>query len=233
MTTPREQIAIYSTQLSYSTDTSPTFLSILGDADYRIPNSVSSTDKIRWMNQAVRDVWKYTASTRWHSTDTLAGQAIYPLSTNMRFESIKAVYVSDSTARSTTELYEKYEAAGADDDLMGNKFYKAGNGFGLYPVPTSDEEMRAVKFSYEPVPAVYASTNDSTSVPNISNDYVELISYALCRKVALAGNNPDVSLANNYYEDYKELEREAKFNRAHRESKQKTRWNYRDGWWKG
>lgn len=205
MVTPRDQIVQYSTQIQYSTNTTPTYLSILNDIDYRVPNVVPSSDKIRWMNDAVKRHWKYVASTGIATSTTVKGVAIYSMSTDLRFEKINYVGMSDSTARSSTELYTEYTPAGANDSLSGNQYYKAGAGIGIYPVPTSDEEDRAIKAIYEPFPVVYASTTDTTSVPKIAQDYTEIITFPVCRDVARAGNNPDVELANNYEAEYRDV----------------------------
>ena len=63
LATPREQLLKYSTQLTYSTATSPTFSQILNDIDLRLPNAVASSDKIRWLNNTVSEVWKWVSST--------------------------------------------------------------------------------------------------------------------------------------------------------------------------
>ena len=234
MATPKEQIVKYSTQLTYSTHTSPTFLQILNDIDLRYPNTVASSDKIRWMNDAVREVWQFAATTNLYTTTAVAGRAIYPLSTDMRFEKIKAVFVSDSTARSSTEEWTQYELVGLDDELSGNQYYKAGNGIGIYPVPTTDEAGRGIKIIYEPMPAMYSSTSDTTSVPAFNPDYVDIIKWRVLRDIAGSGVSPDVEMVNNFQASYDEVMRKLRMDYYKRWQKNKNRrWDYRSGWWTG
>lgn len=234
LSTPKEQIAIYSTQLVYSTNTSPTFLQILNDIDTRYPNQVASSDKIRWINDTVRETWKWMASTKIYTSTAVDSQAIYPFSTDMRFDKIKTVMVSDSTARSTTELYEEYKPAGMDDELSGDCYYKAGNGFGLYPVPTTDDAGKAIKIIYEPVPPVYSSTTDTTSVPLINIDYADVLKWRPLRDVAGAGNSPDIEMVNNYQANYNEIMKKIKMDYYKRSAKTpKSRWSYKESWWSG
>lgn len=233
MTTPKEQLAKYSTQLTYSTHTSPTYHSLLSEVDMTLPNAVASSDKIAWMNDSVKRVWPWVSSTKWYQTTTVADQAIYPMSTDMRFEGIKRVFISDSTARSTTEEYTELELAHEDDTLSGFQYYKAGHGIGIYPVPsTLDYDNRALNIAYEPIPANYSSTADTTTVLPLHPHYGNLIVFDVCSRVAKAGNNPDVDLANNYTMEYRELLRDAKRDYYNRHKKKRT-WSYKEGWWNG
>ncbi len=234
MVTPRDQIVQYSTQIQYSTNTTPTYLSILNDIDYRITNVVPSSDKIRWLNDAVRENWKFMASTSIATSTSVAGQAMYAGSTDMRFDKISYVGMSDSTARSSTELYTEYAKAGQDDALSGNSYYKAGGGIGLFPVPTSNEEVRAIKIIYEPLPTVYASTTDTTTVPKINLDYTGVITTRVVRDIARAGNNPDVELANNYDNEYREQQGKMRMDYYKRKQKNKRdTYPHSEHYWNG
>ena len=234
LATPREQLLKYSTQLTYSTATAPTFSQILNDIDLRLPNAVASSDKIRWLNNTVSEVWKWVSSTRLYSTTTIAETAIYPLSTDMRYEKIKGVFKSDSTARSSTENYTEYFPVGVHDTLAGNKYYKAGNGIGIYPVPTTNQAGYALKVLYEAIPPIYSSTTDTTSVPRMGLDHVDVLKWRVLKDVALAGNAPDVTLANSYDAAYEKTMQAIKMDFYRRKTKTPDKkWNYKSGWHNG
>ncbi|MFA4834902.1 MAG: hypothetical protein WC749_02355 [Dehalococcoidia bacterium] len=234
MATPKEQIAQYSTQLVYTTSTAPTYLSLLNGIDLELPNAVASSDKIKWMNDAVRDVYKWVASTNYGSTTLTSAQAIYSLPTDARFDKLKAVMVSDSTARSSTEHWAVYVPCGEDEELSGNQYFKAGGGVGVFPVPTTDDTGKGLLFKYEQVPTAYGSTTDTTSVPDLDLDYVNIIGWKTKQRIARAGNNPDVELANNLQYEIDELI--GKMRMAYYKRKQtvpQKRISYKEGFWNG
>jgi hypothetical protein len=234
MSTPKEFLAQYSTQLVYTASTAPTFLSILTAVDTELPNAVASADKIRFMNDAVVSVWKWIASTSYTTTSLSSDKAIYALPADARFDKLKEVAVSDSTARSSTELWTLYAPCGEDDTLTGNQYYKAGGGIGLYPVPTSDDVMKGLMFKYEQMPAAYGSTTDTTSIPDLDLDYVSIINWKTKQRILQAGNDPDIDLANNCQYEANELIEKIRMNYyKKKQANPKKRVGYKEGFWNG
>jgi hypothetical protein len=153
------------------------------------------------------------------------------MSTDMRFDKIKNVFVSDSTARSSTEEYIEYLSIGTDEEFNGSNFYKAGQGIGVYPTPTSDEESRAIKVIYETVPPVFSSTTDTTSVPRISNDYAKILQWNTLKEVAGAGHSPDVEMRNNFESEFQSLLKKLKMDYyKNKQKNSKDKFSYKSGW---
>jgi len=234
MVSPRDQIAKYSTQLVYTSETTPTFLSLLQGIDAELPNTVASTDKINWMNLAIREEWRWIASTKLFSTSLTAAKAIYTLPNDARHDKINYFAVSDSTARSSTENWTVYTPVGQDDELSGNQYYKAGGGVGIYSVPTTDDAGKGLMAMYEAIPITYASTTDTTSIPNISKDYINIVSWKVKRRVALAGASPDVEVANNCQAEVDEIVKKIKMNYYKKKAKNPSdKFSYKANWWNG
>lgn len=207
---------------------------LLSEIDSRLPNTFTPTDKISWMNDMQNEIWRYMASTEPHEIDTIAGQPFYPMASDMKFDMIKAVLVSNSTVIDGTEGYAPYEYAGPDDAFSGNNYYDAVGCLGIYPVPSSDTGGGYnIKVFYEPSP-VQLSTDTLTTIPSINSEYQDILKFRCMKVIAQSGNNPDVELANNYQREEDAIMKKIKTDYYKRKAR-KPRDTYRrsEGWWNG
>lgn len=212
----------------------PTLQNLLDDIDARLPNTYTNTQKISWINSHQLEIWRYLASTELYEFDTVAGQSIYTMASDMRIDMIKSVLVSNSTTIDGTEGYTTYNYAGPDDEFDGSAYYDALGSLGIYPVPsTATGTGYNVKVSYEPSP-VALSTNTLTTVPSINTEYQDILKFRTMKIIAQSGNNPDVELANNYQREEDSIMKKIIMDYNKRKFK-KPRNTYRrsESWWSG
>lgn len=212
----------------------PTLQQLIDDVDMRLPNTFTTSQKASFMNDAIQEIWRYMASTELYEFDTIAGQALYAMASDMRIDMIKSVLVSNSTVIDGTEGYEKYWYAGPDDEMSGNSYYDALGNLGIYPVPsTATGGGYNVKVFYEPSP-VALSTNTLTTVPSINVEYQDILKFRCMKVIAQSGNNPDVELANNYQREEDAIMKKIMMDYNKRKAR-KPRDTYRrsESWWNG
>jgi len=215
----------------------PTVQQILNDIRTRLPCSTATfTDAvlIGWINDTQNEIWRYMASTEIYEFDTIAGQALYTLPSDCAFDMIKSVEVSSSTTIDGTESYVSYEYAGPDDELTGEQYYDALGNLGLYPKPSSDSGGGySVKVTYEASPT-QLSTGTLSNVPDINEEYQDILKWRVLRDIAGSGNNPDTNLVLYYQSLYDETLKKIKMNYYKRKyRKSRENWDYRQGWWDG
>ena len=212
----------------------PTIQQILDDIKSRLPYSTASfpdSQVIDWINTCQGEVYRYMASTEIYEFNTVADQALYSLSTSIAFDMIKMVQVSDSTTIDGTEGYNKYKFAGFEDELSGMQYYKALSNMGLYPTPEGTGYN--VKITYESKPTSL-STNTLGTVPDINNEYQDILKFRAMKNIAQSGNAPDVELANNYQREEDSLFNKIKMDYYKRKQRiPRSTWSYKSGWWKG
>jgi len=179
----------------------PSVQQLLNDVRTRLPASTATfTDGvvIGWMNDTQNEIWRYMASTEVYEFDTIAGQALYNMASDMAVDMVKSLQISNSTTIDGTETYTTYGYAGPDDTLAGNKYYDALGQVGLYPVPSSDTGAGYnVKVAYESSP-VQLSTNTLSTIPSINDEYQDILKWRSLRDIAGSGNNPDSNLVLYY-----------------------------------
>lgn len=214
----------------------PTAQQLLTDVRTRLPASTATfTDGVvvSWFNDCQNEIYRYMASTEIYEFDTIAGQALYNMASDMEIDKIKSVQMSDSTVIDGTEGYVTYEYAGINETLSGNCYYDALGQIGLYPVPSTSGSGYKVKIHYEASP-VQLSTNTLTTIPSVNDEYQDILKWRACRDIAGSGNNPDANLAAYYQGLYDKLFRRIKMDYYKRKSKN-PRENYHrsESWWNG
>lgn len=226
-----ELLASHSTAVSASSRAYPT----VGDLVSRVAADMPSTQSEAWHVAKVSDFlaqhWQRMASTCLYTTTLSSGQAIYPFTTDMAFENIRQVLVSDSSALSTTAVWTRYDPAGMEDALTPRRYFKAGHGLGLYPVPTSDEHGNYFAILYSPIPPRFASTSDSTTVLPLPYEYLAACASYVKAEIAGSGDAPDVALRNNHWLDMQERLARARMDDYRRRTRNiPRRYSYRSGW---
>lgn len=215
----------------------PTVQQLLNDVRTRLPASTETfTDGvvIGWMNDTQNEIWRYMASTEPFEFDTIAGQALYNMASDMEIDMIKSVQVSNSTVIDGAETYATYDYAGPSDTLSGNRYYDAYGLIGLYPVPSSDVGSGyKVKITYEPSP-IQLSTNTLTSIPSINDEYQDILKWRSLRDIAASGNNPDMNLYSFYQGLYEKLFKRIKMDYNKRKAANpRDTYPRSEGWYNG
>jgi hypothetical protein len=210
-----------------------TLRQLLADIDTRLPNGIAQASKVRWLNNAQNEVWRWVASTEMYTFNTVSTDYLYTLTTNIRLDEIQAVRVSNSTVNDGTEDYFAYQFCGVDQPLVDCSWY-TGMGehqLGLYPLP--DESGYRVQVTYRQYPA-QLTTDLLDNALTIDEEYEELLATRCMEIIAKAGNAPDVGLGNNYEMDYKERLKSLKMDYYKKRQRQPNNpWDYTRGWYRG
>ena len=224
----------YSTQAAVNASTYPTVQNLLDEIALDLPTTQTDAWRCDKFNDYLAQNWKWFASTSLHTTTLTSSKAVYGLTTDMRFENVKAVLVSDSSTLTTTGRWTEYSQAGSDEPLQSLTYFKALHGIGLYPVPTSDENANYFGVVYSPLPPRY-STATLTTVPNVSPDYLSGMKSWVKAEICKTGPEPDVDLANNHMADALETVAKAKlaFYQRKQHDKPNRASSYKKKWWTG
>ena len=230
----REFLLSYSTQTAQSASTYPTIQNLLDEIAADLATTQTDAWRIDKMNDYLLRNWKWFASTKLHTTTLSTGQAVYGLTTDMRFENIKAVLVSDSSTLTTTGLWTEYTLGGSADEAQSQTYFKALHGVGLYPVPTSDEHANYWGVLYSPSVPHYSTASLST-VPNVLPDFLSGMKSFVKSEIAKSGAEPDVDLANNHLADAMEVAGEARlaFYKRQQHDKATRKSDYSSKWYRG
>jgi hypothetical protein len=215
----------------------PSVQQLLNDIRTRFPASTNTfTDGIviGWMNDTQNEIWRFMASTEVYETDTVAGQAIYSMASDMRIDMIKSLQISNSTTIDGTEGYITYDYAGPEDELSGNQYYDALGQIGIYPVPsTATGSGYKIKISYEASP-VQLSTDTLATIPSVNAEYQDILKWRALRDITGSGNDPNVALENNYQAKYDKIYKKIKMDYYKRKSANpRDTYSYAEGWNKG
>lgn len=207
-----------------------TLKQVMDYIDTMIPNSLDSTTKIGFVNDAQSKYWQYLTREAYdNSLETEANVALYTFPTGITFPQVTSIYVSDSTETpSSTHNYTQYRLKGTEDSAVGNQYYDGlDEDFGLYPVP--DEDGKPILIRYQETPTIFETTAESTTYFKYDDDYVNLIKYKACASVAKAGRFPNAELANNYERDAMESWKNIKLKYEKENVKTpKHKWGYKD-----
>ena len=211
----------------------PTVVQILADIDVRLPNSFTEAQKLAFCNDIQRKLYPYIDYEQTY--DFVASSSMeYSLSTNIRIDKIKAVYIADSTLATSTTVWQEHEYVGAGNTLEGYQYYvpniehyntTAVNTIGLYPNSTEERYGRIYYNSL--LPAL-----TTTTTPSFNEEWHDIIKFGVMEIIAKSGNNPDIELANNYHREYRDMLREIKKATATKKWKRpRYKWNYAEHTW--
>jgi hypothetical protein len=175
---------------------------ILTDIDVRIPNSFTNAQKIGWINEILLQIYKYMNSDEKEMCTflTVLDQLTYLLPLNLTLDEIITVSISNETTISSDTVFTVYEFKGPNEELNGNNYFDALNGLiGIYPIP--DTTGYTVNILYEKKPDLLSATA-LTAIPGIDEKYHNILTFYCCNVIAKSGNNPKVTLSNNYAVDF-------------------------------
>jgi hypothetical protein len=167
-----------------------TLQEILEDVDGRVANVISTSQKVKWINQIQRQLFRdypLPEGVRWFLT--VPGLAFYELPEDCVEGRITHVVVGQKEY----PYRESYEPS-------TQKFWNIVSGtLFLNPVPDDQYDV----FVYYRRRPKDLSESDLNSVPNLPEDYHELLVLGCAKRVAQAQR--DVELANNFEMDFREL----------------------------
>lgn len=167
-----------------------TLQEILDDVDARVPNSVPIAQKVKWINQVQRQLYRdypLPEAVRWFLTTS--GLAFYELPEDCVEGRITHVVVEGKEY----PYRESYEPS------MLRFWTIVSGSLVLNPVP--DGQYNVLVF-YRRRPKDLSPDN-LTETPNFPEDYHELLVLGCAKRVAQAMR--DVELANNFEMDYQQL----------------------------
>ncbi len=171
---------------------------ILADVKTRMPNAFEEDTLIRWLDSAVRELYKVLGVREGFTFRAMGGQTIYPIPTDICAGGISAVVVGG-----------KEIAARRIGDANGIGWFGATEGFiGLYPSPGRGEKI-TIWYYVRPARLLTAAEAEEAGVAfseqeiRLDGDFEELLKLSLC--IAIAEAREDVALANNYKVSYNML----------------------------
>jgi len=180
----------------------PTIGEILTDVDNRLPNQFTSAIKVGWANDIIRQIFKYMNKSKVYVFTTVKDQPTYALPSDGTIDLVYALKVANTTPTTTSTQFITYDYAGLEQNLTGNQYYDGlSNNVGLFPTPTASSYEVRIFYKVRPTTL---SESSLTVVPNINEDYHDIIKFYILMTIAKSGHNPDVQLANNYQLDYDE-----------------------------
>ncbi len=190
--------------------------SILEDVKVRMPNAFEEATLVRWLDSALREIYKVLAVREGFSFTAMGEQAVYPLPADIGCDLISAVVVGG----------KERTAQRIGDEGRAGIWFKAAEGFiGLHPAPKRGENV-TVWYFQRPMPLM---TEEEAGIAGISYaeqeirldpDYMEMLKAALC--ITIAEAREDVALANNYKMNYNMLLARARQERYEKDGKYPT-----------
>lgn len=171
----------------------PTLQQLLTDIDLRMPNSFTQANKIDWLNEVQREVFRELGIQDILEFDTVANMPFYDLTDlaqNIEFEMIKSLTVDNTN----------YDPADLNQEAKYNIFYKVldyNNSetpkIGIYPTPTKSDLK--IRIFYERRPTLLTASA-LTAVPDLKEDYQSILKYGVW--IIIAESMDDITKANNY-----------------------------------
>lgn len=169
----------------------PTVAEIIQDVDERMPNRFSVETKIRWINSFQRRIFRKLDIPAVYSFKTQANVAIYPLPESCDIDLIEEVVYDD--------VHIPYKSL--QEEAVGTFYYSVAGQIGIYPTPT--EANKLVTIFYKKRPKKLSVDNIDEEIPELHEDYHELIKLYLF--ITIAKSREDAELANAYTYDFNEL----------------------------
>ena len=190
---------------------------LITDIDVRYPNTYSSSDKIRWINDTMKEIYKDLAIQDFYCFNTIKGQNLYTLPENCSIDNIKNIEISTKAKTVTNSDWGDFKAlrsATRNEKMHEPSYYDATEGLlGLYPVPTGTYRINVF---YNKKPKMVTSVDDYIE---LDDRYVDFVKYKVLSIIAMSGHNPDIEIANEYILLYNNLVQEA--NQSKYEDQQK------------
>lgn len=167
---------------------------ILDDIDSEVSNAFTAKQKVGWINQTLRRLYRrFTLPDRVDKFQTATNVAFYPLPENCPQDRITAITVDNVP----------YKYKGGDEEAPYSFYTFVQGQIMLQPTPYLVVDALVY---YSPRPKDLSET-DLNAVPEFPEDYHRLL--VLGAAIECAKRLPDVTTANNLTADFMELTKEA------------------------
>lgn len=171
-----------------------TLQEILEDADSIAPNAYTNAQKVRWLNQIQRQLFRhYPLPEQLFELQIVPDVQFYPLPENCPEDRITSIVIDN----------QEYRFAVNDQPAPGRFWTMVAGQIFIHPKPTV--EMTGI-ITCEPR-YVALSESNLNAVPQFPEDFHELLVNGLAQRIAK--RRKDAILANNAQADYNEILREA------------------------
>lgn len=164
---------------------------IIEEADLRVPNAFSTTDKVDWLNEVNREFFDVVKIPALASFSTVANTSNYALANDTRSKNITKVMVGNSIYRSM--LYENVNP--------GHNYFTFDDTSGEIDLNPTPATGKTGIVTYNKIGTTNFVATTLTDTPDAPEEYHWLYILGLCERMAKAMN--DVTLANNYSNDYR------------------------------
>jgi hypothetical protein len=160
---------------------------IINEVDIRIPNTYTNTQKVDWLNEVNNEFFDIVKIPITFAATTNGEPIVVPA--NVREKNIRKVLVD-------TEFYRSFNYENTSSAM--NHYYLDENGSLVLSPPANDSNVLVV---YDKIGTFNFTSNDLAKEPEAPAEYHWLYILGLCVRIAKTQN--DVTLANNYENDYK------------------------------
>jgi hypothetical protein len=194
-----------------------TLLDILNEIDVRMSNTFEIAQKIRWLDLAQLKLYKQIGLKKTYTFLTVDDTALYTLPDNIKVENIIDLAVASTTDDDTNYTPYAYQADRPSYSKYSSYYrsdYDGLNQIGLYPVPTTTG--LSVKLLYRTKPEKIDGSN-LLKIPDIDEDYHEMLILDVIMQIVLSGDNPDIDLYNNYLLQYNAMNKDVKLGEYEKE----------------
>ena len=190
---------------------------LIEDIDRRFPNTYSTDDKIVWINDTMKQIYKDLAIQDFYSFMTIKNHKLYTLPANCSIDNIKNVEKSERAITVDNRDYGNFKSLKSslrDQVMYEPSYYDGTEGtIGLYPIPDGSYKINVY---YNKKPKMITNLDDYIE---IDDRYTDLVKYNVLSIIAMSGHNPDIEIANQYILLYNNLIQEA--NQSKYEEQQK------------
>lgn len=170
---------------------------ILEDADLLAPNSFSIAQKVKWLNQTQRQLYRdYPLWNKVYSFSVTGGKSVYPIPSDCQQDGIEAVVIGQS----------EYAYAGLVGSTEYRNYSLVDEKLNLYPIPNDSAQG---KVYYRPSP-VDLTSSDLEAVPSFPEDYHEILSLGIAYR--MAARIQDYKLSTEIEARFRNLANEARLN---------------------
>lgn len=180
---------------------------LINDIDKRYPNTYTTEDKIIWINDTMKQIYKDLSVQEFYSFMTMKGQRQYVLPENCSIDNIKNVEKSEKVITINNRDYGNFNALKfslRNQEMFEPSYYDGTQGtIGLYPEPDGKYK---INIYYNKKPKMITNIDDYIE---LDERYTDLVKYNVLSIIAMSGHNPDIEIANQYILLYNNLIQEA------------------------
>lgn len=180
---------------------------LLADIERRYPNTYAEEDKIAWINDTMKEIYKDLAIQEFYSFNTIKGQNLYSLPDDCSIDNIKNVEISSMEKTATNSDWGEFKSLKnslRDQEMYEPSYYDGTEGLlGIFPTPKGTYKINVF---YNKKPKMITNVDDYIE---LDDRYTDLVKFKVLSIIAMSGHNPDIEIANQYILLYNNLVQEA------------------------